>query len=318
MRTISLYEEVRDAVGRVIASGSEEPLRHFGLDDLLVSPQLIERNAAFAVAEAQGRAGATTPVVSRIALAGLALPDSTSYGLSLGESSGDSLTHCGLLARHGEQDVLVSAGPHACLLDAQSCEFAPSPLDPGYLTVCAYDATRGSRLEIAGAHLVESRGRLACAAEILGACEAMLADAIGYANTREQFGSPLSGFQAVAHALAWAATEVHQLRALLDVSLQTDAMRTPDRVLAAATKSMAGRVGRQVAQITLQVTGGMGFTWEYSHNRLHRRVLALDAVGGSAEALNFELGRWLREGAGGEGDYPAVISLPDVAEPGVH
>ncbi len=309
-----LYVEVREAVGRLFAAGAPDPLATFGLADLLASSDAAERSAAFAVAEAQGRAGATTGVVSAIALAGLDVPPACSYGLRLVSGTTQSPALYGLLGSAGPVDVLVTDGDQPAWLDEQTSVLRPSPQDPGYLMVV--ETGPGSRrpADVANGAGVESRARMACAAEALGACEAMLADAIEYASARKQFGAPLASFQAVAHALAWAATEVHQLRALLDVSLAADAVSTPDPALAMAMKSLAGRVSRRVAQHTLQVTGGMGFTWEYSHNALHRRVLTLDAVAGSAETLNRELGEWLRAGAGIDPSYPALISLEGLAD----
>jgi hypothetical protein len=314
----TLYEEVREAVSRLFAAGAHDALQQFGLADLLTSSDQLERNAAFAVAEAQGRTGAATPVVGGIALAGLEVPESSAYGLPLGGASPGSGALCGLLGTKDPAEVLVAddAGD-ASWVQWRPSAVLPSPLDPDYLTVYEVGSDLPRRAANVETRDVEARARLACAAEILGACETMLEDAISYTSTRQQFGSPLSGFQAVAHSLAWAATEVHQLRALLAVSIGTDAVREPHRVLAAATKSMAGGVGRRVAQITMQVTGGMGFTWEYSHNRLHRRVLALDAVAGSAEALNREMGRWLREGTDIEQGYPALFSLQALAASGL-
>jgi Acyl-CoA dehydrogenase, C-terminal domain len=314
----SLYEEVREAVGQLFAAGADDALQQFGLADLLASGDRVERSAAFAVAEAQGRTGASTPVVSRIALAGLELSESSAYGLRLAGASPGSAALYGLLGTHDPAEVLVAdgTGDSSWMQWRPSAAF-PSSLDPDYLTVYEVASDVPRRAANAETRDVEGRARLACAAEILGACETMLEDAINYTNTRHQFGSSLSGFQAVAHSLAWAATEVLQLRALLAVSIGADAVREPDRVLAAATKSMAGSVCRRVAQITMQVTGGMGFTWEYSHNKLHRRVLALDAVAGSAEALNREMGRWLRAGTDIDQDYPALISLPTLAASGL-
>jgi alkylation response protein AidB-like acyl-CoA dehydrogenase len=190
----------------------------------------------------------------------------------------------------------------------------PSPLESGYLSVV--ELAGGFEKVALAAPGVIARARLACAAEMLGACETMLDDAVGYCGTREQFGSPIAGFQAVAHALAWAATEISQLRALLSVSLAGEAIGSPVPMLAMATKALAGQTARRVAQSTLQVTGGMGFTWEYPHNRFHRRTLVLDALAGSAEQLYLDLGARLRRGIEIDGSYPALIPLETFATSG--
>lgn len=310
-----LYEEVRDSIGRMFEDGAPDPLEQFGLDDLLTSDDPEQRNAAFAVAEAQGRTGGVSEAVSRIALAGTDVPSGTRYATHLVQVSSRRPSLIGLLGNDGSdvELVLVDANGSACGLSREELKPMSSPLDPDYLTVFSYEPESGRVLRVPGMDSVTARARLACSAEMLGACETMLDDAVQYTGSRRQFGAPLASFQAVAHSLAWAATEIEQLRALLRVSLTNDAVCAPDHTIAAATKSMAGTVGKRVAQITLQVTGGMGFTWEYSHNALHRRVLALDAVAGSSDVLNLELGRFLRQQGGAKVEELAAISLPTLA-----
>ncbi len=314
MSETGVYDEVRDGITRLFGAEIEDPLGQFGFADLLAAEDAPTRSAAFAVAEAQGRAGSATDVVSRIALAGVGASAPTAYAMRLGHSQSDGAPVVGLLGSRRSVDALVVIEAAGLARVASLGELTPiaSPLDPDYLSL--YSCNIEARpFELASAEDVQARARIACAAEILGACEAMLADAIGYTRARRQFGSPLVTFQSVAHALAWVATEIHQLRALLRACLSGDALRAPDRLLATAVKALAGTVGKRVAQSTLQVTGGMGFTWEYSHNALHRRVLALDAVAGSADALHVELGRYLRQGRDAERADLAPISLATLA-----
>jgi hypothetical protein len=315
-----LYEEVRDSVGRMFDDGAPDPLEQFGLDDLLTSDDPEHRNAAFAVAEAQGRTGRVSEVVSRIALAGTDVPLGARYASHLAQMSSRTPSLIGLLGNDGSdvELVLVEANGSACGLSGDELKPMSSPLDPEYLTVLSYAPDSGRVLRVAGMDDVKARAQVACSAETLGACEAMLDDAVQYTGSRRQFGASLASFQAVSHSLAWAATEIEQLRALLRVCLTSDAVGTPDHTIAAATKSLAGTVSKRVAKITLQVTGGMGFTWEYSHNALHRRVLALDAVAGSSDLLNLELGRLLRQQGGAKVADLAAISLPTLAGAHLH
>jgi hypothetical protein len=314
MTSLALYGEIRDAAGRHFGADAHDALSAFGLTDLLASEDPTERNAAFAVAEAQGRAGAVTDVVSRIALAGVELSEPAEFGLGLATRPAQAPMLMALLGSTQQGAVIViddngSAVGHSRMQLTEQI----SSLDPAYLTVFSLEPATDGAVDVPNIQDATARARLACAAEILGACEAMLSEAVSYVATRRQFGAPLASFQAVAHSLAWAATEVHQLRALLRVCLSGDAVRAPDHVLAAATKSMAGSVSKRVSQTTLQVTGGMGFTWEYSHNARHRRVLALDAVAGSSDSLNLELGRRLRMQDGLKIQDLEAVSLPVLA-----
>merc|ERR1712034_94811 len=45
-------------------------------------------------------------------------------------------------------------------------------------------------------------GRIALAADALGACESMIEQAVAYAQVRKQFGRPIGSFQAVKHMCA--------------------------------------------------------------------------------------------------------------------
>jgi Acyl-CoA dehydrogenase, C-terminal domain len=303
-----LYAEVFGSVTRMFEGAAPDPLDQFGLEDLLASEERSERSAVFAVAEAQGRTGAVTDVISRVALAGLQPSPGTRYAGQLVAGSLQSPWLVALLGAGDDADDLIVVDDHGAACEFRRADLSPivSELDPAYLMGFSAESGGGRVLGLCDIEDIKARSRIACAAEILGACEAMLEDAVTYAGTRRQFGAPLASFQAVAHSLAWASTELHQLRALLAVCLNEDPLRAPDHTLAAATKSLAGTVSQRVAQTCLQVAGGMGFTWEYSHNALHRRVLALDAVDGNAEMLNAELGRRLRQGDGNVAQLAAI------------
>ena len=153
-----------------------------------------------------------------------------------------------------------------------------------------------------------ARVQLGASAELLGVCDRLLDDAIAYAKTRRQFGTAIGDFQAVQHMLAWAATEVHQLRCLLDIAVHRS-QQDADPVMSRVLKAMAGRTVHSVAQTAIQVTGAISFTWEYSLNRLHHRGLTLDQVAGPSADLVAELGRSVRL----SGTLPRVVELSDLA-----
>ena len=59
-------------------------------------------------------------------------------------------------------------------------------------------------------------------------------------------------------------------------------------------KALAGRVGRRVSALTLQVLGAIGFTWEHPHHRYWRRVQTLDTLIETGAAATAALGRTIR------------------------
>jgi alkylation response protein AidB-like acyl-CoA dehydrogenase len=120
--------------------------------------------------------------------------------------------------------------------------------------------------------------RLCLSAARTGAADAALADSVAYALDREQFGKPISEFQAVSHRLADMQTMVEISRMLvyryasrLDRGLAT----TRD---AAILKLYACESYKSVADMGLQVLGGYGYTMEYDLQR-HFRESRLGVIG---------------------------------------
>jgi alkylation response protein AidB-like acyl-CoA dehydrogenase len=131
--------------------------------------------------------------------------------------------------------------------------------------------------------------RFAAAAEILGAVEAVLVLATEHARSREQFGVSLGTFQAVQHLLARAWVQAAALRDVLERSVPVDdgEQEREGRLV----KALAGRNARTILQSTLQVLGAVGFVEDFPHHRYARRVLALDALYGTAAELQVEVAR---------------------------
>ena len=109
------------------------------------------------------------------------------------------------------------------------------------------------------------------AAEAAGAAQRLLDRSVAYAKTREQFGKPIGSFQAVKHRLADMHSEVQYAEsAVVWASLE------PENARRAATYALDTAI--EVAEASIQVHGGMGFTWEmglhfYLRTMLVRRQL---------------------------------------------
>jgi alkylation response protein AidB-like acyl-CoA dehydrogenase len=114
---------------------------------------------------------------------------------------------------------------------------------------------------------------LAC--EQSAASQFVLDLTVAYCKTRYQFGQPIGSFQAIQHRLA-------DLAILVDTSVSAveyavwAAADEPERWREAA--SIAGFVCAETmhaaAAETIQLHGGVGFTWEHSAHRYFRRALA--------------------------------------------
>ncbi len=128
-------------------------------------------------------------------------------------------------------------------------------------------------------------GRIALAADVLGACERSLDLAVEYSFTREQFGRPIGSFQAVKHMCAETAAEIEPLRSLLWYAAYAWDEGMEDSPWAAKTlKAHAAEVGTRAMTTTVQVFGGMGFTWECDmHIWFKRAGYDRQVLGGPAE-----------------------------------
>lgn len=104
-------------------------------------------------------------------------------------------------------------------------------------------------------------GRVALAADTLGAAQNMLDQAVEYAKQREQFNRPIGSFQAVKHMCAEMAAQLEPCRSMVWFAGHALA-ELPDeaRVTACHTKAHLAEVGQFIAKTSTEVHGGMGFT----------------------------------------------------------
>ena len=121
-------------------------------------------------------------------------------------------------------------------------------------------------------------GALALAAEALGAMEAATEMTVGYLGQRKQFGKALSTFQALQHRVADMLIELEQARSavILAAGHLGDEREARERHVSAA-KSLVGRVGRFVAEESVQMHGGIGMTQEYALGHLVKRIVAAES-----------------------------------------
>jgi hypothetical protein len=134
---------------------------------------------------------------------------------------------------------------------------------------------RGSLVEAPVTELSSTVARelaVVLAAEATGAAEQLLADAIGFAKERQQFGRPIGTFQAVKHQLADAAVAAE----LAETAVIWAAERSAE-----AFRGAAFAVDRclDIAETAVHVHGGLGFTWEMGlHFPLRQIMLTREIV----------------------------------------
>jgi hypothetical protein len=155
---------------------------------------------------------------------------------------------------------LSDASPVACL-------------DP---TTRLWRATRGGASPIAtvaaNVDPVARRGMVLAAALLTGIAEATRDIGAEHAKTRVQFGRPIGVNQAVKHPCADVATDEHRE----DAELQ-----------ALSAKIVATDAAEKNAAATVQILGGMGFTFEHDANLYAKRAYLIGHMfGDTRDALS--------------------------------
>lgn len=168
------------------------------------------------------------------------------------------------------------------------------PLDPSAAVRAVCPAAAVEPLALPARSLAGRRrtawvlAQLCISAEVLGACDAMVALATAYTTERRQFGRPVGSFQAVQHLLAEAEAQRRALEAavarLFAAGVASDLVTKGDTG-AGLLKALAGRSAVRIARRALQALGATGFTWENDLHRYARRALTLDALCGTSEQL---------------------------------
>jgi alkylation response protein AidB-like acyl-CoA dehydrogenase len=116
---------------------------------------------------------------------------------------------------------------------------------------------------------------VALAAELVGIGQRALDMAVDYAKEREQFGRPIGAYQGVSHACAKMLYDVEEARSLTYAAAWRAEAEPGSLPLAAAmAKARASEAAWEVCKASIQVHGGIGFTWEHDLHFLLKRARA--------------------------------------------
>ncbi len=115
--------------------------------------------------------------------------------------------------------------------------------------------------------------RLLLAADAVGCVRRMVDRTVAYAGERVAFGRPIGGFQAVQHRLADHAVRARGMALAVDEAAGSVASASPGAARAVAVAEVAvSASATRVLHDLLQLTGAIGFTWEYGLHFFERRV----------------------------------------------
>lgn len=119
---------------------------------------------------------------------------------------------------------------------------------------------------------VLDRGRLHISAVCIGVAERLIADSVGYASERKQFGQAISQFQLIQGMIADSKTEALAAKALtFETARKRDAGQSVT-LEAAASKYFASEMVGRVADKAVQIFGGAGYIADYGIERFYRDV----------------------------------------------
>jgi alkylation response protein AidB-like acyl-CoA dehydrogenase len=178
--------------------------------------------------------------------------------------------------------VLVENGDTATLVEASAAEVEPLETIDATRRYARVRADGGEPLAGAPQGAMD-RLATALAAELVGISQRAMEMAVDYARERQQFGRPIGSYQAVSHQCA-------------DMLIQTEGARSttywagwcadaePETLALAASmaKAYASDAGWQVTSSSLQVHGGIGFTWEHDLHFFLKRAKADGQLYGTA------------------------------------
>jgi alkylation response protein AidB-like acyl-CoA dehydrogenase len=234
----------------------------------------------------------------------------TGYDLSkidtIAQRSGNTYELTGnklaVLNAHCANHLIVSArilGPAG--EDAGITLFIIDADSPGVVreNFVAVDGSRGAHVQLdkvllseaqvlsevnSGLSLVEAAidtAIVALGAEALGAMQSLLSATVEYTKTREQFGQPISKFQALQHRMAEMYMKVEETRSLLlNAAIALDEASAESAAACAALKVKVSEAGRFVAQQAVQLHGGIGMTDELCVGHHYKRLMVLGKLYG--------------------------------------
>ncbi|WP_017756341.1 acyl-CoA dehydrogenase family protein [Calidifontibacillus oryziterrae] len=128
-----------------------------------------------------------------------------------------------------------------------------------------------------------ANGRAGLAARNLGSCEKLLEYSLQYAKEREQFGKPIIEIQTVQNMLSEMSMQIEVLRSITyRVAWMTDQkMRVVKE--AAIAKLFGSEVYNKVADLAVQIHGGIGYMRDYPIERYYRDARITKIYEGTSE-----------------------------------
>ncbi len=142
-------------------------------------------------------------------------------------------------------------------------------------------------------------GRLGIGAQAVGIGRAVLDEAVAYAMVREQFGKPISSFQAIQWKLADMATELDAAELMLLRAAWLQDQGRPFEKESAMAKMYASDVAMRASVEGVQILGGYGYCKDFPMERHMRDAKICQIYEGTNEIMRLVIARNLLRGRKG-------------------
>jgi alkylation response protein AidB-like acyl-CoA dehydrogenase len=160
--------------------------------------------------------------------------------------------------------IVLVDGHTATLLEAGSAELEMRDTIDSTRRFASVRANGGGEQLVGDVQAGLDRAEIALAAELVGVAQWAMDAAVAYAKERRQFDRPIGSYQAVAHRCAQMMFEVESSRsAVYYAGWAADNEPESAPLAASMAKAYAADTAWRVTASSLQVHGGIGFTWEH-------------------------------------------------------
>jgi len=176
-------------------------------------------------------------------------------------------------------------GSHTCELIFDNCQVPKENVIGGEARVGQGFKTAMKTLD---------KGRLTLGAAALGSAQKLLELSLDYAKQREQFGKPIGHFQAIQTMLADMATQIYAARQMVyHAAWLRDTTGSAVVKEAAMVKLFCSEMANRVADMAVQIHGGMGYMKDYPVERFYRDVRLTRIYEGTSEIQRLVIAREL-------------------------
>ena len=136
-------------------------------------------------------------------------------------------------------------------------------------------------------------GRISAGALAVGISQAAFEIALQYSKEREQFGKPISAFQAIQFHLADMSIMIENARLQVYRAAWMKDQGRPYSLQSAQAKVYASEISSQVTHKAIQILGGYGCMREYHVERMYRDARVTELFEGTSEIQRLVIARQL-------------------------